>query len=338
MKTTRIITALFAIALAPLSAQALVNIDFVAVGNPGNAADPLNSGSVPGIGSVADAFAIGKYEVTLNQYTEFLNAKAATDTFSLYPTSMATDLNIAGISRAGSSGSLSYSVIGDGQRPVTYVSFFDAVRFTNWLQNGQGSGSTETGAYTLLGGTATPTNWNTVTRNTGVQFWLPSENEWYKAAYHQPVAAGGDSDNYWFYPTRSNTVPGNNISSSPNQANFYDGSDYSVTQSGNYSSSQNYLTPGGAYSGSASFYGTFDQGGNVFEWDDTMFVSSSRGLRGGSWSFSEFDLRSSPRNYNGPAVEYGFVGFRVATVPEPTVFGMLTLGTLLLLSRRKRLF
>ena len=39
--------------------------------------------------------------------------------------------------------------------PVNYVDFYDALRFANWMNNGQGNGDTETGAYTLLGGTPT---------------------------------------------------------------------------------------------------------------------------------------------------------------------------------------
>ena len=100
---------------------------------------------------------IDKYDVTVGQYTDFLNSVAATDTYGLYNTSMATDLNIAGISRSGSSGSYTYSVIGSSANlPITYVSWGDAARFANWLQNGQpsgaeGPGTTETGAYTLNG-------------------------------------------------------------------------------------------------------------------------------------------------------------------------------------------
>jgi sulfatase modifying factor 1 len=91
---------------------------------------------------------------------------------------MATTSSIAGISRAGSSGSYEYSVIGSSaHKPITYVSWFDAARFCNWLHNGQGSGSTESGAYTVNG--AMGGFYHTV--NPGAKTWIPSENEWYKA-------------------------------------------------------------------------------------------------------------------------------------------------------------
>ena len=132
-----------------------VTIDWVPVGNAGNANDPATGNLY---GGVAYNYSIDKYDVTVGQYTDFLNAVAATDTYGLYNTSMATDLNVAGIARSGSSGSYTYSVIGSSANlPITYVSWGDAARFANWLQNGQPTGArgrrdtTETGAYTLNG-------------------------------------------------------------------------------------------------------------------------------------------------------------------------------------------
>ena len=150
-----------------------LTFDAVNIGNPGNPNDST------GYGTVATAYAIGKYEVTLNQYSEFLNAVADTDDYGLYNPSMETDLNIKGITRSGSSGSYTYVVNGDGQRPVTYVSWFDSARFMNWLHNGQpNTGSqtastTEDGAYALLGATSG----TSFSGNGLAQCWIPSENE-----------------------------------------------------------------------------------------------------------------------------------------------------------------
>jgi hypothetical protein len=274
-KSTRLAAVLFAVfTLNPQShAQPLVTIDTVTVGDAGNAADTTT------YGAVTNVFAIGKYEVTIGQYNTFLNSVASVTSDSyivnLWSASMTNDLNIAGISRSGSgtSGSpYSYSVIGSGNRPITYVNWFDAARFANWMNNGATNGaSTETGAYTLNGAT-TGTGF---TKNAGATWWIPSENEWYKAAYYK---GGGTNAGYWDYPTQSDSAPGNNIGGATNQANYYAG-DYAVTQSGSYSSSQNYLTDGGAFSNSGSAYGTFDQAGNVWEWNDAV-IGSSRGLLG----------------------------------------------------------
>ena len=335
-----VLAALSVLALGNTGARAAITIDLVQVGNPGNAADTTT------YGAVSYAYAIATKEVNLFQYTEFLNAVAKTDTYSLYNTSMGTDASLAGITRTGSSGSYSYAVMGTGARPVTYVSWFDAARFANWVANGQTTGlqndaTTEDGAYTLSGTmSGVSVTKNAVNPNTSATttYWIPSEDEWYKAAYYQPVAQGGDSDSYWLYPTGSNTIAGNTISVA-DSANYYDG---------NYAKDQNslptYLTDGGVYgANSASFYGTYDQGGNVWEWNDAVIADMGmnlRGLRGGSWdSGGQLYLQSSYRfrDFFAPTREDFDVGFRVASVPEPsTAILMVIGGGAYLFVRRKR--
>ena len=337
--------------LSPWSAVAL-SMDFVTVGNPGNASDPANSGSVPGIGAVTNTFSIATYEVSNAQYTEFLNSVDLTgaNSLGLYNPSMTTDAR-GGIvfSIAAAVGSKFSIKTGYENLPVVYVSFFGAARFTNWLHNGQGNGGTETGAYTLLGGTPTPGNAGTVTRNSGAKYWVPSENEWYKAAYFQPVAQGGDADNYWLYPMRTNLQPFSaqplglapdnsrvgNFFSFDSLPNGYDDG-YAVTGSPSFDTTQNYLTGVGAFAQSGSFYGTFDQGGNVSEWNDTMGAGASRGVRGGSWAVNTVDLRASSQGFLDPSGAGNVVGFRVATAPEPAVIGMSMLGALWLAARRNQ--
>ena len=325
-----------------LHAQLLVNIETVMVGDPGNAADT----NTRGLGAVAYEFNIGKYEVTIGQYTTFLNAVAATDTYSLYNPFMATHLNIAGIARAGSSGSFSYSALGSPNRPITYVSWFDAARFANWMNNGATVGaSTETGAYTLSGA-----NSGVITKNPGASWWIPSEDEWYKSAYYK---SGGTDAGYWVYPTQSDSAPGNVVGGAPNQANYKRTSNsptygntylFSVTQSSSYSGSQNYLTDAGAFSGSASAYGTYDQGGNLEEWNDKIISTNKRGIRGGTWSDGSGSLL--PAAYGGDDAYSGVssnsdnsnYGFRMATVPEPSTYALLlmTAAGALWMTRRRR--
>jgi sulfatase modifying factor 1 len=322
-------TSLLSLLCAGATASALT-METVTIGDPGNSNDPATGGFY---GGVSYTYNIGKYEVTLNQYTEFLNAVADTDTYALYRVHMATVLNSAGINRSGSSGSYNYTVIGDGQRPVTFVNWFAAARFCNWLHNGQpntGSqtaGTTEQGAY-ALNGAIFDTGFS---KSAGAKYWIPSASEWYKAAFYQPAANGGDADGYWQYATGTNDVPNsrNGSLSDPNSgnitrddsiANGYNGG-YAVTNSAIYESSQNYLTTVGAYALSDSYYGTFDQGGNVEEWTDefTNFHGNARYLRGGAWNLP--DGRSSGRSLSGSSDSYSFTGFRVATseIPSPTI-------------------
>ncbi len=269
--------------------QQTISYELVPVANPGNTNDTT------GFGSVSYAYRIGKYDVTIGQYTTFLNAVAATDTYSLYNTNMGTDLNSAGISRSGSSGSYSYSVMNNSgssaNRPITYVTWFNAARFANWMANGQPTGAqntstTENGAYPLNGATSgVAVIKNRLNPNTGAPptFYIPLENEWYKAAYYNPNLDNG-AGGYTLYATQSNTAPGNIVGNSPNQANYFTVV-FSVTQSLNYlSATQNYLTDVGAFTGSGSYYGTFDQNGNVWQWNDLDGTALPyRGLRGGYW-------------------------------------------------------
>ena len=258
-KNTR--CALFAAGLAAgTTCAAPVNMQFVLVGDIGNPNDTVIASHDPTMffGGLDYPYQIGKYEVTLKQYTAFLNAVAASDPNALYHPGMGDNMNTRGIARSGASGSYSYTVIGDGERPVTHVGFTDAMRFANWMHNGQRTGgqtavTTEDGAYTLALGPLAP-------RNDGAIVFLPNENEWYKAAYYDPTK--DDDGGYWLYPTRSNDPPGNVVGDLPNQANYFtdQGSNvYSVTQSATYSPTLNYLTPVGAFTASASYYGTFDQ-------------------------------------------------------------------------------
>src|SRR5262245_44637464 len=101
----------------PQNVEAAITIDMVPVGNPGNAPDPL-AGPRFGLGEVDYNYSIGQYDVTIGQYAAFLNAVAATDTYELYSSGMATYPPIAGIAQNGTSGSYTYSVIGSPNRPI----------------------------------------------------------------------------------------------------------------------------------------------------------------------------------------------------------------------------
>lgn len=299
--------------LVAYTAQAIV-IDTVYVGDADNANDTIGDG----YGGVSYDYYIGTYEVTNAQYTAFLNSVAATDPHGLY------NVNMPGISRSGSSGSYTYTAT-NANTPVTYVSFWDAARFTNWLT----SGNTETGVY-LLGGVTNPTNY-TITRNAtawangGVA--IANENEWYKAAYYDPTQNEG-SGSYWLYPTQSNTAPTGTVPNS-NNAN-----------SANYNNGVGEVTDVGSYVLASSYYGTFDQGGNVFEWNDEI-LSSGRGIRGGSFYGHVNFLWSLSRNDLNPTIEEFLLGFRVsslAPIPEPSTAALLFGGVaaLLIAQRRRR--
>jgi formylglycine-generating enzyme len=326
----------------------LKSLETVSVGNPGSAGELSGTGA-GGIGTdaivggVAYNYQIGKFEVTAAQYCEFLNKVAATDTYGLYNGLMWADTYACKIQRNGSSGSYAYSVASDwANRPVNWVSWGDAARFANWLHNGQPTGSqgtatTEDGSYYLNGATSTAALM-AVTRKAGGTWVIPTEDEWYKAAYYDPNKPGGAG--YWDYATRSDTTPSNvgadGYSDPGNHANYQVNS---LTPTIGY---PYYRTIVGEFENSASAYGTFDQGGNVGEWNETMMPeTSSRDVRGGDFrDFYYYYLQASARGSGfAPTSELSTVGFRVAFVPEPGGLVMLLAGAIGLLGyawRRRR--
>ena len=322
-----------AVAACLLAVPALAeSIQWVTVGDPGNAADTTT------YGDVAPSFQIMKYEFTNQQYADFLNSVAATaDPYSLYNASMGSDPR-GGITQSATSGGYAYAFKTNmGDKPVNYVSWFDAARVSNWYQNGAtSSSSTETGAYTLVGG---QTSGNAPGVNNGATFSIPTEDQWYKAAYYK---GGGTNAGYWDYATQSDAVPmavtagPTGIGSSGSTGNFanwgaaadWNGQDGNVTTVGT--------------NGDPSAYGAFDMSGNVSEWNDQGGLASVlRGLRGGCWAHGSDSLASSYGYTDAPTTENSFRGFRLASsVPEidPNSLGSvlaLVLGSLGLLERRR---
>lgn len=318
-------------------AQAAITMETVRVVDPGNTADTeVMSDGTTGYGSVGYTYNIGKYEVTAAQYTAFLNAVAADDTYGLYYTQMSND-TILGcrIQRSGSPGSYTYSVPSDwANRPVNYVTFWNACRFVNWLHNGQPTGpqdasTTEDGAYLMAGYNGNLGDW--IVRKPGAEWFIPSEDEWYKAAYYK---RHGTNAGYWNYPTSSDICPGRDMNDPfGNNANWRPMDHQEPIDNGKYQ------TVVGEFQNSPSPYGTFDQGGNVAELVETIVYRDSttplRIVRGGSWAIScdaddppGMSLLASARLWrqtpNWPTSIYGFrvagpyVGPRIPKITSVT--------------------
>ena len=280
------------------------NMEFVTIGDTTNAAD--TTGSPDPAGAVGYEYGIGKFEVSEEMITKY-NANFGT----------ANNLVITQNNRGTA-------------KPATSVSWNEAARFVNWLN--MSTGNQAAYKFTSSGVNDNIALWqtgdagydvNNKYRNSLAKYFLPSYNEWYKAAYYNP-----NNTTYYNFANGSDTRPTAVISGTASDTAVY-------AQSGEAS-------PTGPadvnQAGGFSPYGVMGLGGNVFEWEESSFNllnssgSSSRGIRGGYWFRNTFQLSSSARNNNNPSVELGNNGFRVASlsssappaVPEPSmmVIGM----------------
>ena len=245
-------------------------------------------------------YKISSYEITNQQYADFLNMVAKADPNNLYNALMT---NI-GIQKSSGSGSFTYSVdSGAEDYPVIYISWYDAARYANWLTNGKPTGSqgpttTENGAYNLASSSIVR---NTVNPNTGASptFWLLNESEWYTSAYLK-----SDASALWTYPTQSNSDPDASGSNPSNFANF--GGVFGET------------TPVGFLDQSPGPFGTFDQGGNVREWTETNDLNTGKAMRiirGGSWADPASAMRADESQIADPSLEDDKTGFRIGGAP-----------------------
>ncbi len=325
MKRIAFLLALFSlVAGACFCAYADVIFEMVTIGNPGNVSDLVWEGNPETpvddiyMGAVSYVYQISKYEVTVGQYVEFLNAKAKSDPYGLYREDMSDPGVVGGaiIQRFGAEGSYTYSAVtGKENQPVRLVDFYTCLRFCNWLHNGQGDGDTETGSYNLSLG-----KW--LTREPGATWVLPSNDEWHKAAYYDP-----ELEVYWEYPNGKNTIEYPTDERTPREQNF-GGS--MIGWQGNV-----YFTSIGETTGYTA-YGVYDMGGNVTEWTDSLVPPGqgwSRITRGGAYNSSaEYLARLGAIPYDPTSYGDG-IGFRVVyliPIPEPSTTLLLLLGGALL--------
>ena len=277
-------------------------MDFVTIGNPGNAAD--TTGAPNPAGSVAYTYNIGKYEVSRDMITK---ANAA-----------------GGIGISMYDMTTSYG--GNGaNRPATGVSWYEAATFVNWLNTSTGGAA----AYKFVGGTFAlwsagdaGYNSNNLFRNSLAKYVIPSLDEWYKGAY-------GSSDGSWSnFPNGTDSAPTAVAGGTDANTAVYDGQTgpADITNAGGLSAYGTMGQGGNVLEWSET------------AWDGSNNIADeNRELRGGTWSYySTFLDASSHFFFNNPTIENVYYGFRVASVPEPSTGLLVVLGLSgLLLNRRK---
>jgi formylglycine-generating enzyme len=273
-------------------------VDFVSISQTNNAADTTGYGAVP------YNYRVGTYEISQLQITK------------------ATQVGMANVSAGAWT----------NNQPAANLSWYEAAAFVNFLNTNSG----KTAAYDLSfsdgswsmtlqsssnAWTAGGTN---LYRNKDAYYFLPSENEWYKAAYYNLSGT-----NYFLYPTASSSVPTAVASGTTSGTAVYGGG--AVTEPAAVT-----------LAGGLSPYGTMGQGGNVFEWMESSLdgsnssASADRTVRGGNAFFPESDLRSSFRAYGAPELGASTFGFRVASVPEPSTYALLLMAGAGWLLRKRR--
>jgi len=280
------------------------SIKFVEIGDQNN----LNDST--GYGAVNYQYRIGKYEISQGQ----IDAASAN--------------GLAGMSIPATA----YNI----NQPAAYLSWFQAAAFVNWLNTSSGYQA----AYNMSwnGSAYTMNLWNSseawknggvnLYRHSNARYFLPNENEWYKAAYYNP-----NNNTYSLYPTQSNIAP---LPVSAGSSDFTSvfSPDPSVNQ---------FLVPADIENaGGPSFYGTVGQGGNMVERLESASDGSNdnpgenRSARGGSFFQETFLLESTSRESHTPESQFWSLGFRIASVPEPSALSLFAVGLGVVLRRCRR--
>jgi formylglycine-generating enzyme len=276
-------------------------MEFVTIGNPGNAAD--TTGAPNPAGSVGYVYNLGMYEVSRGQITKANSAGSL-------------GITMAEMGSYGGNGLL---------RPATGITWYEAAKYVNWLNTSTGG----TAAYKFSGSTFqlwsagdAGYNANNLFRNSLAKYWLPSSNEWYKGAY-------GKADGSWSnFPNGSDSAPTAVAGGTDPNTAVYDGQSgpADITSAGGLSSYGTMGQGGNAYEWIETAYDGINN-----------TAVENRELRGGSWDFGSDQLGASGRYFNfAPAAGLDMGGFRVASVPEPSTSLLVVLGLSgLLLKRRK---
>lgn len=304
------------------------------IGDPGNrpasAKEAPDFYEVPGLeiiaGQVDYTYRMTTTEVTVSQWFEFVEAY-----LPYYEGTNFSDPAFGGnhilFSLVGG------KVVGAGIESPFWndtpanMSWEYAARYVNWLHNGKGTGqaSFESGVYDTSTFVQDKNgNWlHQAERSPGAKFWIPSLDEWTKAAYWDPEKNDGEGG-YWQYPNGSDSplIPGKPEDGGETNAGPEVGQPYDV----------------GSYPDTLSPWGLMDMSGGMREWLEdpggTMNVRLRKGSRrGGALSWDSIDhLSGNFVNSFG-----SFDGLRLAgAIPTPSTFAPFAVLTLPLLARQRR--
>lgn len=312
-----------AIAPASATAQPDYGLDFVTVGDAGNAPFvPTDTTWVDHpIGGVDHEYRIMRTEVTVGQWLEFANAYAPYYTGSrlnpeitgywLSPDSL--DPNVPA----------RYHIVGSAQNFTADTSWRMAARFCNWLQNGKRTdrAAFESGVYDTSTFGKDSHNFFTDQSDPspGAKYWLPSWDEWVKAAYYDPNKNGQGQGGYWKFPTSSDTAPVQGLPGDGGETN---------ADAAHWEDPHGFLDVG-SYANVQSPWGLLDTSGSLSEWTGSwasVEMNFTRKYMGSSLFSGDWIDKDRIDGYGDAFPRVTGIGFRLATtVPSPSAIAPLAL-------------
>jgi sulfatase modifying factor 1 len=327
-------------------------IDFVTVGAVGNAPLPgtPSFGSNVGRGRVDYEYRIGRTEITTAQWAEFYNAAFDRPSTDRIPFVAAPDVWGAATTIPTTPGGQRWRVpAGNEMRAVGGITWRTAAVYCNWLHNGKGTDRAAflSGAYDV----STFGNFSSgggfvdqLTRSPGARYWIPSVDEWMKAAHYDPAKqnADGSVGGWWRYVhSRDDRAPiygpaGQLRNGVPTEANAA-WSDFT------FPGFNTFNVPLAAYA-MTSPWGLLDTSGGTAEWTEEVAqiagepVPRERYAEGGYWTGGA--AGNDEVRFRGVAETPGFqdwiLGLRVASIPSPGAGGLVIGFALCSLCKRRR--
>ncbi|GJQ29120.1 MAG: hypothetical protein HBSAPP03_10040 [Phycisphaerae bacterium] len=315
------VVGLLALPVAALAQPDPSGIDFVTIRAPGNAAWDGTGVDEPdpraiGRGSVGYEYRMGRYEVTTSQWVEFFNAaydRADAPLPHLFPPGF---WGAAGTTPNNPGRQRWMVPSGNEMRPVGDISWRMAAMYCNWLHNGKSSDRAAflSGAYDVSTFGYTGPGGDIFTdqsaRSPGATYFIPTWDEWLKAAHYDPNKYGPNMGGWWNYSDSSNTAPVGGLPPS-----------MGGTGEANYGYSAGAFTvPLGAYN-VTSPWGLYDVAGATSEWTETIrtlpvgqrFRVADGSYWGSAPGFSLAD-RVDLAGAEYPSIPVYEFGFRVASV------------------------
>lgn len=219
------LAALIALLAAPAAALASPapfvdpnsGIEFVRVGAVGNRSydGPDPQSLVRGRGGVGYEYAMGRFEITTAQWMEYVNAYSArADAVPLFELGQPVSWG-AGRDPTYTGPGTRYrlrAVDNAAMLPVGGLSWRQAAMYCNWLHNGKATnreaflnGAYDVSTFGFSGTTFT----DQLTHHPGARYWIPTWDEWLKAAHYDPGRpnADGTTGGWWQYSITSDAAP-----------------------------------------------------------------------------------------------------------------------------------